>query len=106
MFVLCNDRIIRERVSHILTGNAKVSMIKEYDWLKETITELSSAIPELMTKAYYHVPTILPMAPKINIGSNLETEVDGMFVVGESAGVHGILAAGVMGAIAADNVCK
>jgi hypothetical protein len=106
MFVLCNDRIIRERVSHILTGKAKVSMIKEYDWLKDTITELSSAIPELTTKAYYHVPTILPMAPKINIGSNLETEVEGMFVVGESAGVHGILAAGVMGAIAADNACK
>jgi uncharacterized FAD-dependent dehydrogenase len=106
MFVLCNDRIIRERVAHILTGKAKVSMIKEYDWLKETITELSSAIPELTTKAYYHVPTIMPMAPKINIGSNLETEVEGMFVVGESAGVHGILAAGVMGAIAADFVCK
>jgi uncharacterized FAD-dependent dehydrogenase len=46
------------------------------------------------------------MAPKINIGSNLETEVEDMFVVGESAGVHGILAAGVMGAIATDNVCK
>lgn len=106
MFVLCNDRIIRERAAHILTGKAKVSMIKEYDWLKETIGELSVAIPELTTKAYYHVPTIMPMAPKINIGSNLETEVEGMFVVGESAGVHGILAAGVMGAIAADNVCK
>ena len=106
MFVLCNDRIIRERVAHILTGKAKVSMIKEYDWLKETIDELSTAIPELTTKAYYHVPTIMPLAPKINIGSNLETEVEGMFVVGESAGVHGILAAGVMGAIAADNVCK
>lgn len=106
MFVLCNDRIIRERVAHILTGKAKVSMIKEYDWLKEVITELSSAIPELTTKAYYHVPTIMPLVPKINIGSNLETEVEGMFVVGESAGVHGILAAGVMGAIAVDNVCK
>lgn len=106
MFVLSNDRIIKERVAHILTGKSKVSMIKEYDWMKDVLTELGTAIPEITSKAYYHVPTIMPMAPKINIGSNLETEVEDMFVVGESAGVHGILAAGVMGAIAADNVCK
>ena len=48
----------------------------------------------------------MPMAPSINIGDNLETEIDGMFVVGESAGVHGILAAATMGILAADNICK
>lgn len=106
MFVLSNDRIIKEKVSHILTGKSKVSVIKEYDWLKDTIEELSTAIPEITSKAYYHVPTISPMAPKINIGSNLESEVPGMFVVGESAGIHGILSAATMGIIAADNVCK
>jgi len=106
MFVLSNDRIIKERVSSILTGKAKVSWIEEYDWLKDTIAELSEAIPEISTKAYYHVPTILPMAPAINIGNNLETEVSGMFVAGESAGVQGILSAATMGIIAADNVCK
>lgn len=105
-FVLANDRIIKERVAHILTGKSKISIIPEYDWLKETLTELSQAIPEVTTKAYYHVPTIVPTAPKINIGSNLETEIPGMFVVGESAGIHGILSAATMGIIAADNVCK
>lgn len=105
-FVLSNDRIIKERVSHILTGKSKISIIPEYDWLKGTISELATAIPEILTKGYYHVPTITPMAPKINIGSNLETEIEGMFVVGESAGIHGILSAATMGIIAADNVCK
>lgn len=105
-FVLSNDRIIKEKVAHILTGKSKISIIPEYDWLRETLGELSTAIPEIATKAYYHVPTITPMAPKINIGSNLETEISGMFVVGESAGVHGILAAATMGIIAADNICK
>lgn len=105
-FVLSNDRIIKEKVAHILTGKSKISIIPEYDWLRETLGELSTAIPEIATKAYYHVPTITPMAPKINIGSNLETEINGMFVVGESAGVHGILAAATMGIIACDNVCK
>jgi uncharacterized FAD-dependent dehydrogenase len=46
------------------------------------------------------------MVPKINIGNDLSTEIDGMFVVGESAGIQGLLAAGVMGLIAADSVSK
>jgi uncharacterized FAD-dependent dehydrogenase len=105
-FVLTNDRIIKERVAHIITGKSKISMIHEYDWLKNSLEELTSIMPEIITKAYYHAPTILPMAPKINIGSNLETEIDDMFVAGESAGIHGILSAGLMGIIAADNACK
>lgn len=105
-FVLSNDRIIRERVSSILNGKSKISIIPEYDWLKPVISELATVIPEISTKAYFHVPTISPMAPKINIGDNLETEVDGMFAAGESAGISGILAAGAMGIIAADSACK
>lgn len=105
-FVLSNDRIIKERISSILTSKSKISMIEEYDWLKDTLGELDAIIPEVISKAYFHVPTITPMAPKINIGSNLETEVSGMFVVGESAGIHGILAAGVTGIIAADSIIK
>jgi len=105
-FVLANDRIVKEKVSHIMTGKSKISIIPEYNWLANTLIELSTAIPEIAIKAQYHVPTIMPMAPKINIGSNLETEIDDMFVVGESAGLHGILAAAVTGIIAADSVCK
>ena len=105
-FVLTNDRIIKERVSYIVSGKSKISIIPEYGWLKETVQELSTIMPELLSKAYFHVPTITPMAPKINIGSNLETEIEGMFVAGESAGVHGILSAATMGIIAADQVCK
>lgn len=105
-FVLANDRIVKERISAILTEKSRISVIEEYSWLKPAIEELSTIIPEITSKAYFHVPTIIPSAPPINIGDNLETEVDGMFVVGESAGIHGILAAGIMGIIAADAVCK
>lgn len=105
-FVLSNDRILKERVSYILTDKSKISIIPEYDWLKKSITDFATVIPEIATKAYYYVPTILPMAPKINIGDNLVSEIDGMFVVGESAGISGILAASLMGIIAADSVCK
>jgi hypothetical protein len=105
-FVLANDRIIKERVSAVLNDKSKISIIPEYDWLKEVIMDFAQAVPEIATKAYFHVPTIMPMVPKINIGDNLSSEIDGMFIVGESAGIHGILAAGIMGIIAADSVCK
>ena len=105
-FVLSNDRIIKEKVSNIIAGKSKISIIPEYNWLKETLVELSTAIPELAVKAQYHVPTIMPMAPKINLGNNLESEIDGMFVAGESAGIHGILAAATTGILAASEVVK
>jgi uncharacterized FAD-dependent dehydrogenase len=105
-FVLANDRIIKERVSSILNGKSKISIIPEYDWLKDTIKELAAVIPEIATKAYCHMPTIMPMCPKINIGNNLESEIDGMFIVGESASIHGLLAAACTGIISGDTVFK
>lgn len=105
-FVLSNDRILKEKLSYILNDKSKISIIPEYNWLKEAITQFSSVVPEIINKGYFHVPTIIPTVPNINIGTNLESEVDGMFIVGESAGVHGILAAGLMGIAAADSVCK
>lgn len=105
-FVLTNDRIIKEKVSYIVSGKSKISIIPEYEWLKDPIQEIATVIPELMSKAYFHVPTINPMPPKINIGDNLESEVEGMFVAGESAGISGILAAATMGIISADMACK
>ena len=63
-------------------------------------------IPNLLTKGSFHVPNIIPNPSKININSNLETDIDGMFVAGESAGVQGILASATMGAICAEGVCK
>lgn len=105
-FVLANDRIIKEKISTILSGKSKISIIPEYNWLKKPIEELTNLMPDLLSKGYFHVPTISPLPPKINIGSNLETEVEGLFVAGESAGVHGLLSAAIMGLICADSVCK
>jgi hypothetical protein len=105
-FVLSNDRIIKEKISHILTGKSKISILPDYDWIKPVLIELANVIPEITTKAYYHIPTITPLAPKINLGDNLSTEVDGMFVAGESAGIIGILAAAMTGSIVGDTVCR
>jgi Glucose inhibited division protein A len=105
-FVLSNDRIIKERVSTIVAGKSKISIIPEYDWLKTVVEELDIAMPNIVDKAYFHVPTISPMAPKVLLGTNLESEIEGMYIAGESMGVQGILAAGLTGIICADAICK
>jgi len=105
-FVLSNDRIVKEKVSTIFAGKSKISIIKEYSWLADELQALSSVIPDVLTKAYFHVPTILPLVPEINIGEDLSTEIPGLYVAGESAGITGILAAAATGSIAGSEMCK
>lgn len=105
-FVLSDDRVIKEKISTLLSGKSKISVISEYDWLIPALEEFSVAVPDVLTKGYFHVPTILPTIPKINISNNLETDIEGMFVAGESAGIHGILGAAISGCIAAESVCR
>ena len=105
-FVLFNDRVSKERIKTFMNGNSVLNLIPEFSWLKETLIELDNIIPKLCDKGSFHVPNISPMAAQIRIGPNLESEIDGMYVAGESAGIKGIAAAAIMGSIAADSACK
>jgi len=105
-FVLSNDRIIRERISTVLTQKSKISIIPEYDWLSDAINDVGQFMPDIITKGYFHVPTILPLIPKIKVGSNLVTDINGMYCAGEASGITGILAAALTGLISADSACK
>lgn len=103
-FILTNDRISKEKISYLFNKKSKISIIPEYNWLSEAVEDLNSVIPDLKTKGYFHVPTIVPLPPQINIGNNLETEIENMFVIGEAAGITGLLAAACMGIVVADSV--
>lgn len=105
-FLLFNDRVSRERIRTIIKNNSQLSLLPEYSWLKDSLSELEKIIPNLCAKGYFHVPNICPMVPQINLDTNLESEVEGMFVAGESAGISGILAAAVMGTLCIDSAFK
>jgi uncharacterized FAD-dependent dehydrogenase len=105
-FLLANDRVVKEKLSHIVTGKSKISIMKEYGWVKGAVELLDGAIPNLIEKSNFYFPTIIAATSEIQVFSNLETEVDGMYVAGESAGISGILSAACMGLIAAENICK
>jgi uncharacterized FAD-dependent dehydrogenase len=105
-FLLFNDRIGKEKIKTILKKESPLSQLKEYDWLIEAITEVNEMIPNLISKGSYHSPNIAPYASRIRLDTNLETEVEDMYVAGESACIKGILGAAISGAIAMDSACK
>lgn len=105
-FLLFNDRVSKERIKIFIKGESQLCYLPEYTWLKQTLEELDSVIPNLLTKGYLHLPNILPIASKIQLSSNLESEIEGLFVAGESAGVRGIIAAATMGSVVADSTNK
>lgn len=105
-FVWLNDRVVKEKLSTIVSGKSKISIIPEYNWISDVLKDINNFMPDLINKGYYHAPTILPMVPRINVSNNLSTNIDNMYVCGESSGVSGLLAAALMGIIAADSVSK
>ena len=105
-FLLFNDRVSRERIRLFMRENSQLCLLPEYKWLKQTLEELDAIIPNLISRGYFYVPNILPIASEIRLGANLESEIDGLFVAGESASVRGILGAAVTGAVCADSACK
>lgn len=105
-YLLYNDRISREKIKNFRNKNSLLSLLPEYDWLHDKLEEIQAFIPNIMTNGYFHIPNIRPLSAGIRLGSNLESEIDDMFIAGESARVSGILSAAIMGTVAADSACK
>jgi uncharacterized FAD-dependent dehydrogenase len=106
-FLLAGDRVGRERIKSFVKGESQLCLIPEYKWLNKVFTDLSQIFPSIISRGYFHSPDIETSAiGNIAIGSNLETEIDGLFVAGESAGIKGIAAAGISGALAIESACK
>ena len=106
-FLLFNDRVSKEKIRLLVKENSQISLLPEYNWMKPTIENLTKELfPNLINKGSFWVPNIITMPGTIRLGNNLETELEDLFVAGESAGVKGILGAAVSGVIAADNACK
>lgn len=105
-YLLSNDRIGKEKVRTFLKHQSQLSLLPEYNWLHEVINDLTQLIPAITTKGSFHMPNICPVASKIRLDSNLESEISGLYVTGESAGVVGLVAAGMMGIIVSNNIGK
>jgi len=103
---LSGDRVGREKITNFIRGVGDLVTMPEYNWITQTFQDIEQIFPNIISRGYFHVPDIDTSISKINIATNLETEVEGLFVAGESAGVKGIAAAGIMGAAAAEGAAK
>lgn len=103
-YILGNDRMMKERITLLFERKSKLTQIKEYDWLLDKLKDLEKIIPDVIEKGSFYAPTIMPWAPKINLGNDFSTEINNFYVAGETAGVPGILGALVSGAIVGDTV--
>jgi hypothetical protein len=105
-FILTNDRVAKEKISTLLSKKSKLSIMHEYDWLRASVNEISHFMPEVISKGYFHFPTLLPQASKINVHHNLSTDVEGLYVAGESGRIPGLLGAITSGIIAGESLCR
>lgn len=104
--IIVGERILKERLSLLLNNKSKLNIMPEFDWIKDVVKELEIAIPNLLEKGYFHTPTVLALPSKINVGSNLSTEVEGLYCTGENIGLIGIISAAITGIIVANEVVK
>lgn len=105
-FLLSQDRVGREKIKSFIKGESQLSLIPEYNILKEYFEYIDKIIPTIISRGYFHCPDIYSLTSNIRVAPNLETEIEGLFVAGESAGFRGIYASAVSGAIAAEGICK
>lgn len=96
-FLLANDRVLKEKANLFMEGKSKLSILKEFDWLKNSFSELNEVIEDFSSKANIYYPTMITTPGKIKIKENLETEVDGLFVAGECSGSYGLLYSALTG---------
>jgi len=107
-FLLGGDRVGREKLRIFNKNESQLNLIPEYSFLNKIVEELcdSGIMPNLIARGYFHFPCILTNTAKVDLGSNMETQIDGFFCAGESAGLTGLAAAGISGAIAAIGALK
>jgi uncharacterized FAD-dependent dehydrogenase len=96
-YILSDNRVHKEKIKDYLNGNFDLVHIPEYKWFIEQIKEINNVIPNFSEKASLYIPDIKLSIPKININQNFETDIPGLYVAGESAGLYGLYSAMLSG---------
>lgn len=96
-WLLGNDRIIKESTTYITNGKSKLFQLEEYQFLRSSFQTISNLFPEILERSYYYAPLIVPEAAEIELDSNLQSNMPGLYCIGESARIPGLLGAMISG---------
>lgn len=103
-FLLSGDRVGREKIKTISKGTSQLLVINEYSILKELVESMETIFPQMENKGYFHHPCINTVSSSLNLGSSLQTEIEGLYVAGETAGIEGLAGAAMSGALVIERV--
>lgn len=104
--ILANDRAIKEKLSSLFAKKSKISIMREYDWLIPCVKDLFEIIPGIGDSSYMHTPTLEPHTSTIQLSNTLETELEGLYCIGESANLPGLMNAALSGSIVIENIMR
>lgn len=96
-WIVGNDRIIKEQTNNILNKKSKLFILDDYKFLTEELGKINNLFPEILEKSYYYAPLILANPAEVSLDDNLQTEVPGLYCIGESARIPGLLGGMISG---------
>jgi hypothetical protein len=102
--LLFNDRVSREKIKIFMKRKSQLNLLPEFNSLHEIFNDLEKLISDFGLRGYLHAPYFPTHAPLFDLDQNCQSEIPGLYFVGESAGVSGILSAVLMGHLAGESL--
>ena len=103
-YVLSDNRVGKIKIKEFLTTKNDILLIPEYKHIINEIKNVEKLIPNFIEKGYMHLPDIITYKHNITVKEDFSTEVDNLYVAGESAAISGLYSAALSGIIAASTI--
>jgi len=84
--VISDQQLMKESVSKFLSGTSSISPIPEYQSLIPGVRELARHFPMLAQKGSFYAPEARLNTVKYKLTKDMETEMNGLYIVGDMSG--------------------
>ena len=105
-YVLSDNRVGKIKIKEFMAKTNDIYKVPEYEWFINEMLDVNKIIPNFTERAFMYVPDIITNRINININKNLSTDIEGLFVAGESGGFGGIVDSAMSGLISASNIIR
>lgn len=84
--VICDGQLLKEPINKLLTGNSVISPVAEFNSLSEGLRELTHQFPGLLQRCFVYAPEARLNAIQFKLSDSMESEINGLYVVGDMSG--------------------
>ncbi len=105
--ILADYQTYRESGSKLLGGNSMFSSLPEFGLLRSDLVKFVDLIPEMKPRLVIHGPEARMNPLKFKVSAGMETDIKGLYVIGDMSGHTSSFAqAAASGLAAAKAICK